>query len=1101
MSSNKKYWKSVEELNENSSIVEALQQNEFVEEIPTDDFLGDKESLESSSTSRRDFLKYVGFSTAAASLAACEGPVIKSIPYVVQPTEIVPGVANYYATTIADGFDFASVLVKTREGRPIKIENNTDAATNGTANARVNASVLGLYDNLRVKSPMKGESKISWDTFLSETTSKLKGLNGKQIVLLTQSMPSPSTNKLIAEFKAKYGNVNHVAYDAVSESATLDAYQAKYGSRGMANYDFSKAMTIVSVGADFLGDWQGGGFESAYAKKRIPENGKMSRHIQFESNMTLSGANADKRVPLTPSEQKLALAKLYSSITGNSVGSISLPEALDKAVQAAANELSKAGSNAVVVTGIQDVDAQTTVLEINAHLRSKAFDPKTTIKTRQGSAKAITQLVADMKAGKVGAIIMNGVNPMYTLPNAADFAEGLAKTDLSVAFSMKQDETSTKCHYIAAAPHYLESWGDVELKAGHYSMMQPTIRPLFDTKQFQEILMSWTETSGAYRDYLKSVWTQSILNGASFNKAVQDGVFVVGTSGNGSGSTGSSTTTETSTTELKDKKDRTFLGGVIHDVAVGVGIKDEDKDEYVTTTTSTTVNNTSDSINVASVLTGGAAARALAQTKLVEGMELSLYTKTGMGDGQQANNPWLQEFPDPITRTTWDNYLTISQADADTLEIKNWNVANGGLNGSYAKVSVNGAEAITLPVIIQPGQAKGSVGLAFGYGRTSNALKDEMKTGVNAYPLYQGFNAVQNVTIEKVAGEHEFACVQLHNTLMGRGDIIKETRLEIFNTYGKEDEEHGWNKTPNVSLNHVETPVTSPDVDLWDEFDRSIGHHFNLSIDLNACTGCGACVIACHAENNVPVVGKSEMRRSRDMHWLRIDRYYSHQDTFSEDIEEKEATDGLGLGNYVFGDGQSDGSLSTFARLEDPADNPQVVFQPVMCQHCNHAPCETVCPVAATVHGRQGQNQMAYNRCVGTRYCANNCPYKVRRFNWFLYNKNDEFDYYMNDDLGRMVLNPDVVVRSRGVMEKCSMCIQKTQKTILDAKRDGREIKDGEFETACSAACGNGAMIFGDVNDKDSKISALKEDDRMYHMLEYVGTKPNVIYQTKVRNT
>ncbi|WP_179009082.1 TAT-variant-translocated molybdopterin oxidoreductase [Winogradskyella forsetii] len=1087
MSSNKKYWKSVEELNENSSIVEALQQNEFVETIPTDEFLGDKETLESSSTTRRDFLKYVGFSTAAASLAACEGPVIKSIPYINQPTEIIPGVANYYATTIADGYDFASVLVKTREGRPIKIEHNSDSKTSGMANARVNASVLGLYDNLRVKSPMKGDSRISWETFMSETTSKLNGLNGKAIVLLTQSMPSPSTDKLIAEFKSKFVNVSHVAYDAVSESASLDAYQAKYGTRGMANYDFSKAKTIVSIGADFLGDWQGGNFSGGYAINRIPENGKMSRHIQFESNMSLTGANADKRVPLTPSEQKLALAELYSAVTGNSSGGAKLPEGIDAAIKSAAKELSLAGSNAVVVTGIQDVNAQTTVLEINSFLRSKAFDPSTTIKTRQGSDKAVMQLVADMKAGNVGAIIMNGVNPMYTLPNASDFKEGLAKTELSVAFSMKQDETSTDCQYIAATPHNLESWGDFEFKSGHYSMMQPTIRPLFDTKQFQEVLMAWTGATGTYRDYLKSVWTQSVLNGASFNKAVQDGVFVTGSAGNSSN--GSSTTIETSSTELNDKKDRTFVGGVIHDVAVGVGIKDEDKDEYTTTTTSTTVNNTSGNTDVASVLTGGAAARALAKTASANGMELSLYTKTGMGDGQQANNPWLQEFPDPITRTTWDNYLTISKADAERLKLENWHEANGGLNSSYVNVTVNGVTVENVPVIIQPGQAKGSAGLAFGFGRTSKALKAEMKTGVNAYPLYQNFNAIQNVSIEKVVGEHEFACVQLHNTLMGRGDIIKETSLEIFNTYKYNDHKHGWNKTPQVSLNHIETPVTSPDVDLWDEFDRSVGHHFNLSIDLNACTGCGACVIACHAENNVPVVGKTEMRRSRDMHWLRIDRYYSSEDTFEGDDEKKENISGLGS------------SLSEFGEMEHPADNPQVAFQPVMCQHCNHAPCETVCPVAATAHGRQGQNHMAYNRCVGTRYCANNCPYKVRRFNWFLYNKNDEFDYYMNDDLGRMVLNPDVTVRSRGVMEKCSMCIQKTQKTILDAKRDGRLVKDGEFQTACSAACGNGAMVFGDINDKDSKIAELKEDDRMYHLLESVGTKPNVIYQTKVRNT
>ncbi|WP_203256420.1 TAT-variant-translocated molybdopterin oxidoreductase [Hyunsoonleella ulvae] len=1038
MSSNKKYWKSVEELNENSSIVETLKQNEFVEEIPTDEFLGDKETLESTSTTRRDFLKYVGFTTAAASLAACEGPVKKSIPYVVQPTEIIPGVANYYATTIADGFDFASVLVKTREGRPIKIENNAMAATNGSANARVHASVLGLYDSLRVQGPKKGGEAISWSDFDAETSKALTDVAAanKNIVLLTQTYASPSTNKLVAEFSEKYGNVSHVQYDAVSESAALDAFQTKYGERGLANYDFSKAMTIVSVGADFLGDWQGGGFDSGYAKNRIPDHGKMSRHIQFESNMSLSGANADKRVPLTPSQQKQVLAKLYSLVVGGSV-STDLPENINEAVAKAASELKKAGSKGVLITGIQDVNAQTVALEINEALNSKAFDSKTPIKIRQGNDKTVAQLIADMKAGKVGAIIISGVNPAYTLPNSADFLEGLKKTKLSVAFSLKEDETASQCQYIAAAPHYLESWGDVEIKKGHYALTQPTIRPLFDTRQFQEALLKWTGNDTSYHDYIKAIWGSDILGGGSFNKALHDGVYV---------------------------------GTLAEEVEA---VENEDAVETPS----------------------GNAARALAASAKSNGLELTLYTKVGMGDGQQANNPWLQEFPDPITRTAWDNYLTVSKADAEKLGLINTNVANGALNGSYAKVSVNGV-SVTAPVIIQPGQAKGSVGLALGYGKKLG-LKEEMQTGVNAYPLYQNFNTVQNVTVEAAGGEHEFACVQLHNTLMGRGDIVKETTLEVFNTKDKKY----WNPVPVVSLNHEETPVTSPEVDLWDEFDRSIGHHFNLSIDLNACTGCGACVIACHSENNVPVVGKTEVRRSRDMHWLRIDRYYSHQETFEGDNQEKDSADGLGLGNYVFGDGQGDGSLSTFNRMEDPSENPQVAFQPVMCQHCNHAPCETVCPVAATSHGRQGQNHMAYNRCVGTRYCANNCPYKVRRFNWFLYNGNDEFDYHMNDDLGRMVLNPDVVVRSRGVMEKCSMCIQKTQKTILDAKRDGREIKDGEFQTACSAACSSGAMVFGDINDKESKVAKLKEDNRMYHLLEHVGTKPNVIYQTKVRNT
>ncbi|RED48711.1 TAT-variant-translocated molybdopterin oxidoreductase [Seonamhaeicola aphaedonensis] len=1026
MSSNKKYWKSVEELKD-SSIVETLKQNEFVQEIPVDEFLGDKEALEGSSTTRRDFLKYVGFSTAAASLAACEGPVKKSIPYVVQPEEIIPGVANYYATTVADGFDFASVLVKTREGRPIKIENNALAFTHGSANARVNASVLGLYDSLRVQSPKKGDVSVSWDELDTEVVKQLKAASetGKDIVLLTQTFASPSTSKLIAEFKEKYGNVRHVVYDAVSESAALDAYQVKYGERGLADYDFSKAMTIVSVGADFLGDWQGGGFDSGYAKNRIPDHGKMSRHIQFESNMSLTGANADKRVPMTPSQQKLALAKLYSLVVGGGFSG-SLPEHIEDAVQKVSSQLKKAGSNGVVVTGIQDVNAQTVVLEINEALASKAFNPKTPIKTRQGSNNDVAALVSDLKAGKVGVLLMAGVNPVYTLPNAADFAEGLKNT-FSVAFSLKADETSSLATYIASVPHYLESWGDVEIKKGHYALTQPTIRPLFDTRQFQESLLKWTENDSTYSDYIKETWGTDILGGGSFNQALHDGIFV-----------GEIATDIEDTTETAD------------DVETPAS-------------------------NAASALASS--------VKSTEGLELTLYTKTGMGDGQQANNPWLQEFPDPITRTSWDNYLTVSKADAEVLGLKNEHEATGALNGSYANVTVNGT-SLTVPVIIQPGQAKGSVGLSFGYGRTAG-LKEEMQTGVNAYALYKNFNNVQSITVEAASGMHEFACVQLHNTLMGRGDILKETTLEVFNTKDKKY----WNAIPTVSLNHEPVPVDSPEVDLWDEFDRSIGHHFNLSIDLNACTGCGACVIACHAENNVPVVGKEEVRRSRDMHWLRIDRYYSSEESFESDNHKKDEISGLGS------------SLSEFNEMESAADNPQVAFQPVMCQHCNHAPCETVCPVAATSHGRQGQNHMAYNRCVGTRYCANNCPYKVRRFNWFLYSGNDEFDYHMNDDLGRMVLNPDVVVRSRGVMEKCSMCIQMTQKTILDAKRDGRPIKDGELQTACSAACSSGAMTFGDINDKESKVAKLKKDNRMYHLLEHVGTKPNVMYQTKVRNT
>jgi Fe-S-cluster-containing dehydrogenase component len=406
---------------------------------------------------------------------------------------------------------------------------------------------------------------------------------------------------------------------------------------------------------------------------------------------------------------------------------------------------------------------------------------------------------------------------------------------------------------------------------------------------------------------------------------------------------------------------------------------------------------------------------------------------------------------------------------------------NGAINGDYAKVSLDGSEVV-VPVMIQPGQAKGSVGLSLGFGKTFG-LKDEMKVGVNAYPFYKGGNNIQyNVAIEKVAGTHKFACTQVQKTLAGRHDILKVASLKEYNTVAPKDHHNGWNKPAYVSYDHKE--VEAKTIDLWDEHNREIGHHFNLSIDLTSCTGCGACVVACHAENNVPVVGKDEVRVGRDMHWLRIDRYYSSE------VETREEAKELGLS-----------TAETYKGLETEAENPEVTFQPMMCQHCNHAPCETVCPVAATTHGRQGQNQMTYNRCVGTRYCANNCPYRVRRFNWFKYANNTEFDFNMNNEYGKMVLNPDVVVRARGVMEKCSMCIQLTQATILKAKKEGRQVNTDEFETACSSACTTGAMVFGDVNNKEDQVTSLAEDKRAYHVLDYLQTKPNVVYQVKVVNT
>jgi len=1000
-------------LKADSPIVESLQQKEFAEELPTDAFLGDKENLSKPSTTRRDFLKYVGFSTAAVTIAACEGPVIKSIPYVVKPDDIIPGVANYYASTMADGTDFANILVKVREGRPIKIEPNKMAGNWGSTSARVQASVLSLYDNNRLRNPLMETKESDWksiDEKVIQTLKSLKDTNQK-IVVLSGTTASPSSDKLIEEFSKAFGNVSHVVYDALSESTALDAFEAVYGVRALPDYKFEDAEVIVSIGADFLGDWQGGHYNAAYAKGRKPIHGKMSKLIQFESNMSLTGANADKRIPVKPSNQIFALLNLYNAITGNTVKSKETPA--DKMVKMAAEQLKKAGKKAVVVTGIQNKEAQLIAIAINQALQSEILDSTTPRFVKAGDDVAVANLIKEMNAGKIGALLIHNANPSYTLPNANEFNEGLKKVKLSITFDSSNNETASNTNVVAITPHYLESWGDSRLQDGHYALMQPTIQPLFNTRQFEDSLLTWMDSNVSYYDYLKENWTTSILNGTTWNRALEDGVF---------------------------------------------------KGESKVVISSNTVD-----INKA--------ATDLLAIANPSDFELSIYAKTTIGDGKQANNPWLQELPDPITRTTWDNYLTISAEDAKALNFENWNVSDGALNGSKAILKVGDVTLKDVPVLIQPGQAKGSIGIAVGYGRSSGMSK-EMMTGLNAFSLMQGFNPFQKVEIEKTTGEHEFACVQLQHTIMGRDEIIKETTLDDFINKPKEE----WNKTPEFSLNHEEVPANR--VDLWEKFDDTIGHHFNLSIDLATCTGCAACIVACHAENNVPVVGKHEIRVSRDMHWLRIDRYYTSDMT--NEVAKEEG---------IFGTGEM------FNEMTVPQENPQVAFQPVMCQHCNHAPCETVCPVAATSHSRQGQNHMAYNRCIGTRYCANNCPYKVRRFNWFKYAENSEFDFNMNNDLGRMVLNPDVVIRSRGVMEKCSMCIQKTQLSILTAKKEGRLVKDEEFQTACSSACPTGSLVFGDVNDKESEVAQLIEDDRTFHLLAEVGTKPNVMYHLKVRNT
>ncbi|QIG89922.1 TAT-variant-translocated molybdopterin oxidoreductase [Chryseobacterium sp. POL2] len=1014
MASNKIQFRSIHELKD-QSLNAKLAQKEFQNEIPVDEFLGDAEKMNNSGTSRRDFLKLLGFSTAAVTLAACEAPVIKTIPYVVKPHDIIPGVPNYYASAYFDGFDFSSVLVKTREGRPIKIEPNPTAGNLGKTNARAQASVLSLYDNDKLKQPKLNGSDVSFDQLDDYA---IKGLNeaqaaGKKIVILSHSMPSPTFKKLFADFKTKYPSAELVTYDTYPYAAALDAATEVFGQRALPVYDLSSSELVVSFQADFLADYNAGSLETSYAAARKPgEN--MLRHIQVESNMSLTGANADSRIRLKPSAVNKTLVEVYNGLNGGTS---------DKVAAEIVKELQAKGNKAVVFA---DGSKAAYVLAhlINQKLGSVAFTGKANLLKDYDNAK-FNELIASMNAGQVGVLISNRTNPLYSFAKAEAFKSAMAKVACTIAITDKKNEIFKASKAIIPAAHWLESWGDIAPETGSYALMQPTIQKIYKSRQIEESLLVWINGKGSpandYYTYLKAN-AVTLLGGTSFNKALYNG---------------------------------------FNAAAVGSTLS----------------------------YAGGNAGQAVAELNAFKAsdLELQLYLNTAIGDGTQANNPWLQELPDPITRLSWDNYLTISPKDAERLGIKNELNGRMQLDGSTVDLTVNGVELKSLPVFIQPGQADGSLGLALGYGKKDSGKVAE--TGINAYPLFDGYNTIlSNVSIKDAGEEHEFAGVQLQNTLMGRYEIAKEATLTEF--LGDVNE---WNKPLEMHTIGGALPIGK--IDLWDAFDDTDGPHFNLSVDLNSCTGCGACVIACQAENNVPVVGKEEVRMSRDMYWLRIDRYYTSKlpkefDKVKQDgkLSQQEAVDG---GLDVPG---------MYNILIEPNETPDVIFQPVMCQHCNHAPCETVCPVAATSHGKQGQNQMAYNRCIGTRYCANNCPYKVRRFNWFTYNLNDKFDFNQNNDLGRMVLNPDVVVRTRGVMEKCSMCIQMTQNVILEAKKEGRRVADGEFQTACSKACSTGAMKFGDMNDVNSEVRTLFTDKRKYILLEEIGTKPNVFYHTKIRN-
>jgi molybdopterin-containing oxidoreductase family iron-sulfur binding subunit len=1023
--SKKIYWKGIEELANSPGYVKHAHK-EFVEPGPEED-LGH---------SRRDFLKMMGFGMSAVALAACEAPIRNAIPYVNKPVDVDPSIANYYASTYQNGGDYASIVVKTREGRPIKIEGNAlSSVTKGGTNAQVEASVLSLYDNDRLKGPKKGADKASWEAIDSEIISKLSDVAGKggQIRIVSNTVLSPSTKAVIEKFKAKYPTTQHVVYDQNSSYGILKANEESFGSAFIPSYDFSKAAVIVGIAADFLGTW-GSSIENTiqYAKTRevTEEKQDMSRHFQFESIMTITGANADYRTQIKPSEEGALAVALYNLLAGKAGHpTLSGGDVKKEILSRVADELWASRGKALVVAGSNDKAIQVVVNGINDILGSYGATILTNLPVnfRQGDDAAMINFVNEVEAGKIDAVIFYNCNPVYDHPLGAKLAAGIKAISLSVSTSYKQEETGDLTNYNAPDHHYLESWNDAEPKKGSFSLTQPAITPIFKSRAAQESLAIWSgEAKFDYFEFVKGNWRSWFYNGSGdfqtfWDKCLYDGVYERASEGAGAAS---------------------FAGDV------------------------------------------SAAASAIASNyKTGSPWELVIYENGTVGNGSQANNPLLQELPDPITKAVWDHYVTVSAKDAKDIKFDESKTR-------FATVTVNGKEPVKVAVLIQPGQTPGTIGIPLGYGRTKGGKVASKVGGANVYPLVGVTNGsldynVIDVKFDLTSEDYQIAQTQTHQTYMGRKAVVQETTLSEYKN-------HEWERfDPKVSTwNSPDHKAEANSVTIFKGHEYH-NHQWGMAIDLNTCTGCAACVVACNVENNVSLVGREEVINRREMHWLRIDRYYS-----------------------------SDAPADDWAKVEDAADNPEVVFQPMLCQHCNNAPCETVCPVAATTHSTEGLNQMVYNRCIGTRYCANNCPYKVRRFNWFKYHDNKQFEASntaMNSDLGKMVLNPDVTVRSRGVMEKCSFCVQRIQLGKLNAKKEKRRVKDGEVNTACAAACSTGAIVFGDVKDPESKISKLLQispldpknphgvekhagNPRAYQVIAEIGVKPNIWYLSKVRN-
>jgi molybdopterin-containing oxidoreductase family iron-sulfur binding subunit len=986
----KTYWRSLEQIDDRPEYRDALEREfpEGASELPE-------------GVTRRDMMLLLGASVSLAGLAGCRRPVEEIVPYVTAPEDVVPGIPRHYATTMPFRRSAYGLIVESHEGRPTKVEGNpAHPSTLGASSSRIQASVLGLYDPDRSQSVTLKGAKKSWNDFVAAWT-QLSAAHaadgGATLAVLSESFSSPTMARLMAELRARYPKLQWATYDAVSDENRLAGLRQASGRDVDVMLRFDRASVILCLDADpLLTDPETVRHARGFAAGRQAgaTGGAMNRLYAVEGVYSLTGAMADHRLRLESRQIAPFLAALASRLGAAGAASAAgagVPGVDSRWIDALAKDLQANRGKGLIVAGErQPAAVHAAVCALNTHLGNTGSTVSyyETKDAALPSVSSLATLVSAMKAGAVQTLLILGGNPVFDAPADLDFGSALAKVAHSIALGHTVDETSSKVEWHIPLAHYLESWGDARAVGGTLSVVQPLILPLFGGRTPAEVLalMIGGKERPGY-DIVRDTW-KPILGDAEFDKKWN-----------------------------RVLHDGLLAGSELPEIVPGISAESF--------------------ANLARPGNSG-------------GLEIVFLPSPSLHDGRFANDGWLQELPDPITKLTWDNPALVSPKTAETLGVG---------NGNMVRVDYAG-RALELPVWMLPGMADGVVALTLGYGR-AQAGRIGNGVGFDTFKV-RGSNAPGfdgGATVSKRGGSHPLSTTQNHGSMEGRPIVHESTLAELrsqASEHAKPEEAHAAkpHDAPKGKPSKLGVYAEKPHLfSLWKEHSYDQGHQWGMTIDLNACIGCNACMTACQSENNVPVVGKVQVSKGREMHWIRVDRYFSG----------------------------------------DSPESPEMVFQPIPCMHCEDAPCEQVCPVAATVHDEQGLNVMVYNRCIGTRYCSNNCPYKVRRFNFFNFTKD-------TPDILKLAMNPDVTVRSRGVMEKCTYCTQRVNRAKIDARLAGRELRDGDVKTACQQACPASAIQFGDLRDKSSAVAKAKADPRNYALLEELNTKPRTTYLAKVRN-